>query len=253
MEKKKSMRFFDGSAGKILDLFFPRRCVFCDAVLSVSEEGRCSFCRPEPKKIEICCVKCGRPVAQEQAYCDVCRNKMWSYEGGRALWLYDRTMQKSIARFKYHGRQEYGKYYARELQQAFGNWIEQIRPDALIPVPIHRNRMRSRGYNQAEVLARELGKLTGVSVVSDLLLRSVDTTPQKELGSAERHKNLNRAFTISGKMQELCRNVKCVIIIDDIYTTGSTVEACARVLKQAGISRVYFLCMCTGCASTGGK
>jgi ComF family protein len=120
-----------------------------------------------------------------------------------------------------------------------------VKPDVLVPVPVHQNRLKKRGYNQAALLARELGRLTNIPVAEHLLIRKKDTLPQKELSERERKQNLQDAFAL-GERQELNLLQECVIIIDDIYTTGATLEECSRVLKQVGIQRIYFLCVCIG-------
>ncbi len=116
----------------------------------------------------------------------------------------------------------------------------------LIPVPIHKNRYKSRGYNQAELIAKELEKIAKLPTQNRWLIRVKDTLPQKELSDKERRGNLLQAFRVNKKGLELNQIPKCVILIDDIYTTGSTLEACAMALKEAGVQRVYFLCVCIG-------
>lgn len=191
-------------------------------------------------------MKCGKPVEEEEEYCLDCQGKDTSFLYGRALFRYNQPMRGSMARFKYHGRQEYAPFYAKELYKQFGKWLIQLAPDALIPVPIHDKRRRKRGYNQAELVAEELGKLCRIEVIKDYLVRSKNTKPQKGLSDRERIANLQAAFSVGSVAQELYNKLKCVIIIDDIYTTGSTVEACSRVLREQGVERVYFLCICIG-------
>jgi ComF family protein len=128
----------------------------------------------------------------------------------------------------------------------YGDWIGQLMPDALIPVPVHKERYRKRGFNQAELVAKELGKYCKIPVISDFLIRVKNTLPQKELSDRERSDNLRHAFSVRNESQELSKLIDCVIIIDDIYTTGSTIEACTRTLQEVGVKKVYFLCVCIG-------
>lgn len=233
--------------GKVLDIFYPRHCAVCDRLLPIKEKYICHGCEKFLKYTgEDYCLKCGRPVDDAREYCPACQRKEVSFCSGRSLFLYDAKLKESIIRFKYHGRQEYAAFYADEMYRAFGKWIEKCCPDALIPVPIHKERYRKRGYNQAEVLARELGRCSGVPVLSEYLIRVKNTLPQKELSEKERVQNLKEAFYVRKMTQELYKNMNCVIIIDDIYTTGSTMEACAKVLREEGIRTVYFLCISTG-------
>ena len=160
--------------------------------------------------------------------------------------LYTGQMQESMARFKRGGRAEYGKVYGRMLWEAKKEWIRHIRDPLLIPVPVHGKRYRKRGYNQAEEIAKEVARLSGLPMRSDLLVRVKYTAPQKELSKQERSRNLQGAFRCRDDCGKLCLQGKCAIIIDDIYTTGSTIEACSQTLLQAGFDKVYFLCVCIG-------
>ncbi len=191
-------------------------------------------------------MKCGKPLADDREFCTDCMKKETSFICGRAVFVYNKYIKKSIQEFKYHGRVEYAEFYARKMSEVYGDWIKSISPDALIPVPIHINRQLKRGYNQSVIIADILGKLTGIQVIHNLLVRSKDTIPQKELSDSERKDNLHGAFDIVKESLELYQNVKCVIIIDDIYTTGSTIEECSYALGYAHIENIYFLCTCIG-------
>lgn len=207
----------------------------------------CSRCDGRAKFItENYCMKCGKPVEGDAEYCPDCGKRETAFRYGRSVFLYDNLMQRSISRFKYHGRQEYAAFYAQAMYEQFHTWIRQTAPDALIPVPVHKERYRKRGYNQAELVAGELGRLCNVPVVSDYLVRTKNTLPQKELSGKERYVNLCDAFSIRSASQELYKALKCVILIDDIYTTGSTIEACARILSRYGVGEIYFLCISIG-------
>ncbi|MEG0565580.1 MAG: phosphoribosyltransferase family protein, partial [Hungatella sp.] len=114
--------------------------------------------------------------------------------------------------------------------------------DALVPVPIHASRRRRRGFNQAELLAYGIGGKLGIAVYPEMLIRDKKTMPQKKLNPQERLLNLEQAFA-AGVADPA---VESVILVDDIYTTGSTIEACTRTLRKMGIKKVYFLTICIG-------
>lgn len=231
----------------VLDIFYPKRCVICDQVLASREEYLCKHCISLPRFIgEDYCMKCGKPVKNEEEYCMDCKDKKTTYLYGRSTFVYDHFMRTSVSRFKYHGRQEYAKYYAHEMYQRFGAWMKAVKADALIPVPIHRERFRQRGFNQAESIAKELSRLSKIPVLSGFLMRIKNTLPQKELSEKERFQNLQQAFQVASCKEKLYKEMKCVIIIDDIYTTGSTIEACSQILRKWGIEKIYFLCVCIG-------
>lgn len=231
----------------ILSILFPARCALCDRVLSIGKKGICPACEKYRQKIaKAYCMKCGKPLEEKREYCRECESREREFTAGHSAFLYDARMKNSIARFKYHGRREYAGYYAAELYRQWGDWIRRLSPDALVPVPVHRKRLAKRGFNQAREVAYSLSALCGVPVADDWLVRIQDTKPMKELNRIERRANLNQAFFIFPQKGELYKNVKCVIIIDDIYTTGSTIEACAQALKHQGVKIVCFLCVCTG-------
>ena len=187
-------------------------------------------------------MKCGKTLRQvEKEYCGDCMQQRHLFDRGRALYEY-KSAADSIYRFKYKGRQEYAAYYARCMIKELGGWIAGCRPDAFVPVPIHSSKRRVRGYNQAEVLACELGRLTGIPVETDLIQRVRKTVPMKELSAVERQNNLKKAFKI-------CRNdvkLDTIVIIDDIYTTGSTIDAMSHELREAGIKHIYFMTLSIG-------
>lgn len=189
-----------------------------------------------------------------------------SFDGGISLFLYGRrnlrpvkgkkagyekhSMGESILRFKYHNCREYADYYIEELLNVYGSRLRGLRPDVMIPVPVHPARYRMRGYNQAEILARKLGEKLDIEVCNDLLIRVKKTRPQKELNDEERLRNLREAFVLS---REVPRRYETVLLMDDIYTTGSTMEACSRRLKEAGVRRVFCVSICSGQVPDGVK
>ena len=225
-----------------LDIVFPSRCPVCDEPAPLPALI-CPACRKKAVVIKAPrCLRCGKHIEDgREEYCKGCRLVTHEFLQGRGLFLYS-SVAGSLYRFKYAGRQEYARFYAQEIVGRMGGTIRRWRPDALVPVPIHRIRRRERGYNQAEVLAKEIGKRTGIPVAAGLLGRVKNTLPQKLLDDAGRQNNLKRAFKINGNDVKLER----VIIIDDIYTTGSTVDACAAELKRAGVKEVYFITAAIG-------
>ena len=224
-----------------LDLMFPARCPVCDEAAPFPELI-CPACRNALVPVrEPRCQKCGKHIGEErEEYCRGCRLVMHEFDRGMGVFTYQ-SAARSMYRFKYAGRQEYARFYGEEIVRRFGSFIRMWKPDALVPVPIHYTRKRERGYNQAEVLAQVVGREMGIPVKSRLLKR-VKKTLQKLLGDAERQNNLKKAFKIDRNDVKL----KTVIIIDDIYTTGSTVDACAAVLKGAGVKKVYFITAAIG-------
>ena len=233
----------------IIDILYPRRCPVCGGIAIPRGGYVCTDCGSRLKAIkEPRCKKCSKPIdTEEKEYCHDCENKRYHYTNGFSLWIYDDCMKKSIADFKYHGRREYGKFYVQELVKNFHNDIMRISPDILVPVPIHKSKQMQRGYNQADILAKELGKILNIPVLSNLLRRDKNTLPQKQLNDKERLKNLEKAFTFD-EVERMRYNdiIHTAILVDDIYTTGSTIEACTNVLIKNGVKKVYFITVSIG-------
>ena len=228
---------------RVLDLLFPKRCVVCDEIAGQEGKAVCRRCRDKILYVqEPFCFKCGKQLQhEEQEYCEDCKKNRHLYIQGSALYDYG-SMADSIFRFKYAGRMEYADFYGRELYERKAGWLSMVQPDALVPVPIHAARKRKRGYNQAELVARHLSSLCGVPVNNSLIYRPKQTAPLKDLSHSERQNNLKRAF----KIRQNDVKLSTIVIIDDIYTTGSTIDAMSEVLHQAGISDVYFMTLTVG-------
>lgn len=236
---------------RILTLIYPERCVFCDSVVGAGDGFVCARCRREVKTAGGgVCLKCGRAFPEGDEYtvsrerCPDCERRMHSFDRGRSLYVYDRRVAKSIYRLKYGGRRRYALYYGRKLAECFGDQLTAWGASALVPVPIHPERLRKRGYNQAELIAGELSRITGVPMRTDLVARVKNTRPQKLLGAAQRDRNLKSAF----KLCQFDVKLDSVVLVDDIYTTGSTVDEISALLKEAGAGRVYFLAAASGSA-----
>ena len=225
-----------------LDLIFPRRCTICDDILSFGKQEICPKCQ---KRIfylnQHTCFKCGKPVKETEEYCYDCQHKKHWFLQGAALFPYE-LVRQSLYRYKYASRQEYAKFYGKQMAICFRGKKELWRPDALVPVPLHKKKQKRRGYNQAALLANEISKYWNVPVMEDLVVRTKNTRPMKEIDGAERQNNLKKAFKIGRNDVKL----NTIIVIDDIYTTGSTIDAIAKVCQEAGIQNVYFLTVSIG-------
>ena len=206
-----------GQAEPLLNLLFPRRCPVCGEIVEPYGEKICPECvRALSPVREPCCKKCGKEISDRQGeYCPDCMRRPKTFDSGASLLNYNEAARWSMASIKYKNRREYLDFYAQAMNIRFAKRVRVWGVEALVPVPIHSSRRRERGFNQAEELAERLSDYWGLPVDTKLLAR----------------KN---------------KIPKSVIIIDDIYTTGSTVEACSRILKKAGVKRIYFLAICIG-------
>ena len=227
----------------VCDLIFPPRCPLCDKVQARQLKGICPDCRRKIRYIrEPRCMKCSKQLADgEREYCRDCEKRPHLFRQGRALYDYG-TVASALHRFKYKGKKEYGEIFGEELAYFLGDYIRRIEPDALVPVPMYSAKERVRGYNQAQVLAEALGRRLNLPVESDIVRRVRNTRALKALNSKERLNNLKNAFILRGNGVKL----NTIIIVDDIYTTGSTIDAVAKVLLEAGVKNIYFVTIAIG-------
>lgn len=226
----------------ILQAVYPRRCPVCDGIVRQRGEKICLECMDRLKLLTPpWCMRCGKKVEEGEEFCRDCRERGHLYERGRALYEYD-SAAESIYRFKYGGRREYADFYGEQIADYLGDFIREVHPDGFVPIPLHRRRRARRGYNQAGLLAEAVGRRMGVPVYERLLVRVRNTVPQKKLNCPERQNNLKKAFN----MPENDVKLKTILVFDDIYTTGATIDEAARALKAAGAERVYFVALACG-------
>lgn len=234
------------------ELLFPRRCFICEEVLFPWERdfGLHEKCKAEvfPVVGEVC-AHCGAPIKYHREFCRDCSHQKSYFEQGKAVYQYKGKIKKAMYRFKYTNRREYARAFAKRAVEQYGDWIAAKQIDFIVPVPMHRAKVRRRGYNQAIVFAREIAgeyeKVYGkkLFVVTKEANRDKRTVPMKTLSKEERYNNLKNAFQIS---QSVVKYGKIALVVDDIYTTGATADALAFALQQRKIQKVYFLSVCIG-------
>ena len=223
---------------KCLGIFYPQTCCFCG---KVSRDKICSACGNQIVYIEEPrCKKCGKPIRyEEKELCYDCSKQEFSYEQGRSVWLHKGPVRWSVY---HHNRRIYGECYAQEMYRLYGETLKKWGITRIIPIPLHPKRRRRRGYNQAEILAKHLSKLSGIPMDNRGVIRVKDTVPQKKLNHKERKKNLSNAFAVTTHWKP----AECVLLVDDIYTTGNTMDAVAKLLLKKGVEKVCFLTISIG-------
>ena len=236
-----------------LDIIYPRHCPVCDGVLPAFtfeggkiKRGRIIH-RDCIKKIEFVkgstCFKCGKPLGKDslEEYCQDCREKRHFFKRGYSVFAY-RSISGSIYRFKYMGRQEYARFYGVATRKRLGDTLKGLGIEAVVPVPMYEKKQLKRGYNQAEVYAKAVSEELGIPLRTDIVKRVRNTLPMKELDALGRRNNLKKAFIIPKNDVKF----KCVLIIDDIYTTGSTIDEIAHEFRMAGVQKIYCLTLAIG-------
>ncbi len=224
----------------IIDFVLPRLCCGCGERVFESQWLVCGNCLDEiPTLHEPLCVTCGCPDARVKGphKCDDCPpGKTW-FTRARGVTAYAGVAQTLIEKLKYQGRIEYAHLLALGMARVRTEMTAPL-PDLLIPVPLHSTRRRERGFNQSQLLAKQLEKLTKVPLASNGLKRIKPTPSQTRLKKRQRRQNIAGAFACPDA--ELVRG-KRVMLVDDVYTTGSTLNECARVLMEAGAESVECL------------
>ncbi|MCR4673603.1 MAG: ComF family protein [Lachnospiraceae bacterium] len=229
-----------------MGILFPARCVGCQRVLPYNrkEKGICCECEKKMESVKgQVCARCGKILRNPlDAYCKDCKKYTHFFLQGKALFVYTGPMKMAMYKLKYSNARWMVKFFARETKKRYGGWLKEIQPDCIIPVPMFHKKKRQRGYNQAEVFAKALSKEIHIPVENNLVIRGKNTIPQKGLDFFGRQKNLKNAFKLNRNNVKL----NCVLIVDDIYTTGSTMDAIAKLLQKKGVEKIFCLTICIG-------
>lgn len=226
---------------KMSDIFYPRRCPVCQKILKDQKRMICPQCETMLHPIgHPRCFKCGKPVEKGE-FCRDCQKRKHMFEQGRGIFVYDSSMRRSVTRYKYYGCREYGDFYAKTMYRYAKMELREWKPDLIVPVPVHRSKERMRGFNQAAYLAERISRYTGIPADMGLVQKNIKTKSQKKLNALQRRKNLEKAFCVTGDVRG-----KDILVIGDVYTTGSTIDAMASCLKKKGAENVYFLTVCIG-------
>lgn len=224
---------------------YPERCPVCFRLVMPKGAMLHPECKCKLDNIkEPVCMKCGRPLSsEEEEYCVDCACQTdRGFDQGRSIFPYHGVVGNALRLVKKEGTVEFVRFFAKQIKQNQGTFIKRMAPECIVPVPLHPSRQRSRGFNQAELLAEALGKELKLPVRL-LLKKHKKTKDQKSLSRGERKRNVKDAFCVdeSAMGQQI---PKSVLLLDDISTTGSTLMACAKVLKTYGVLSVYYISVC---------
>ena len=216
----------------LADLFFPLRCVGCGRR---SSDLLCRPCFEElPRVDRPVCGRCGLPTAFATFVCEECKNVDFGFESARAPLKYAGVGKEIVHALKYRGYRKVVEKLAAPLMLQV---LEDSRFNAVVPVPLHRARRRKRGFNQAELLARGVAEKINATL-SDTLKVVRTTRDQVELSAAQRRANVAGAYTARNPLSGR------VLLVDDVFTTGATMSACAATLVEAGAKEVHALSLC---------
>jgi ComF family protein len=231
----KESRFIAATRG-IVSLLFPSTCGVCGGDLTHGVRGLCSGCRSRfTQWVGFSCRVCGIPLPDGGARCHTCRQRRRSFRFCRSAGLYEGTLRKAILLFKYGGREEMAGPLSLCLAETFRSRPELRSAECVVPVPLHFVKHHARGFNQSELLAKGLTALLGLPLELNSLKRRRWTRAQAGLGKETRKGNVAGAFEV--KRPDSIRGRR-VLLVDDVCTTGATLDACSRTLRDAGATRV---------------
>jgi len=214
----------------ILDFVFPPLCVLCGSAIQSGNRLLCEKCRRDLPGLK-------KPLLAAAELVHPPKPPLW-FDKTLALFEYNPQVQKLIHLCKYKNMPAFSAYFGELLGVEFLRHPELNDVDMIIPVPLHNARYRERGYNQSALLASAIKKISGVPVNTNVLKRNKYTPPQAKLKREDRVKNILGAFTAK-KSAKISNS--CVAVVDDVVTTGTTVNECARVLRSAGAKKVVIL------------
>jgi ComF family protein len=233
---------------RALDLVYPRNCQLCGAALPEGRAGvLCPLCCAAARRIEPpFCRKCALPFAgalDEQIECGYCRGLEFQFSQAVAACRAEGVVRDCIHRFKYNREMYFLPHLADWLIDAGRRWIAWGPVAGIVPVPLHPVKERGREFNQAELLARELGKAVERPVWTKVVRRVKATASQTRLDARARRANMRGAFAPRPNAGPLSGRV---VLVDDVFTTGATLDACASILRQAGATDVIALTVARG-------
>jgi len=226
-----------------MNWLYPHKCVFCKEEIVEVEAECCEVCYNQVEIINEChCPKCGKKREVINELCYDCQVKKHYFNYGRGMFVYNTTVKKSLFGLKFFKHTWIGYVFGKLLAEFY---IEENfnKVDMVIPVPLHYYRYLERGYNQAEILTKEFSNVTKIPMELKVLKRFRKTAPQKNLTDRQRCVNTLEAFRVYNEKRIVGKRI---LLIDDIYTTGSTIDGCAKALIEKGAKEIYFLTVAIG-------
>ena len=216
------------------------KCLICSKELFLdTPKSICEDCLKRLKPIEKSCIKCGAELQDLSMVCDFCKDKKWEFKRAVACFTFDDFTRQIIHKFKYG----FGEYLASVLAQFMVEKIEEFELDfdLILYVPMPNKRRNIRGYNQSKLLADEIAKILNKPVLDDVLFKIGKTKNQASLGYNDRIKNLRGSFAVVNK--DAIKN-KRVLLVDDVFTTGATVDEISRILRSSKVKEVNVITFC---------
>jgi len=238
--------WFAQASDALVSVFFPSGCRICDNLLtSASRVPLCEECLSSFERVAgTLCEICGRPLPgwkeepEQPLFCPACQDRTYAFDRARSFALYENAIVRAILLLKFEQIEPLGTWFADRLAELVNSEANRLAADVVVPVPLHRERERERGYNQAALLSKPLAKRLRLPHKAVLLVRTRARPDKQVLSLEERWESVRGAFaTRPGSQVDNLR----VLLVDDVLTTGATLDACARALREAGAKSVIGL------------
>ncbi|MEW6455952.1 MAG: ComF family protein [Acidobacteriota bacterium] len=214
-------------------LVYPSKCKICNSPLgNYYEKAICNNCYQNLKPFRgPCCILCGKPFRAPYSFhfCSDCLKEKPPFKIHRSAGLYDGTLKELILLFKFRKIKSLGGKLALFLYNSTKIDINFSEIDFIIPVPLHKKRLKERGFNQSELISKEINRMVNKKILNDVLVKRKNTIPQTLIDFNERKRNIHGAFQL--KNAEVIKD-KNILLVDDVYTTGSTIFECAKTLLK---------------------
>lgn len=217
-----------------IGLFFPKICLSCDERLLDNDQFLCLNCFNSLDFLKVICPICGSPKTEEK--CNVCQTNEFLFDKARSVFMFNTVVQNLIHEFKYNEMTMIAKFLGKLSRE----YIEKFKPfdhiDYVVPVPLHKVKKRSRGFNQSEYITRQIARNMNWKHLPNLIKRKRFTETQTKLNKEQRRKNVSFAFKINSKYNIKGKNI---LLVDDVFTTGATANSITVALKEKQVNKVY--------------
>ena len=227
-------RAVQGTAGLVL----PRRCLTCGTPVA-GDGALCAECWPAVRFLgSTLCAVCGYPLEFDPgagALCGACTALQPAFDRARSVYVYDSASRGLLLAFKHADRTDAAPSFARLMAHAAVEMLPYA--TVIVPVPPHRRRLLARRFNQSALLAQAIGRETAIKAIPDFLVRTRHTPSQGGLSATARRRNVTGAFAVCKEIEDSARGAR-VLMVDDVFTTGATVGACATALRRAGAAAI---------------
>ena len=219
-----------------IDLIFPKTCIECNSRLNDKKQILCSDCEQSLDFLTGVCEICGAP--KENVSCEICESNKFFFDKARSIFFFDNTIQNLIHNLKYNEMKGVSEFLGKYTKEYLSKFEPFDKIDFIVPVPLHKVKKRSRGFNQSEFLTRVISEKTNWTHITDLILRKKFTETQTKLSRTKRQENVSDAFKLNPKFN--IEN-KSILIVDDVFTTGATINSTCKLLRNHNANKIYVL------------